>query len=88
MREKLSQRLEFLEKRHAAALRAKAADPHPSGLTAAQILREGLRRRGFVQTGNESLAETTARAFGMSPREMRSLMAEPVEAFNAKLQSL
>ena len=44
--------------------------------------------RGYVQTGNESLAETAARAFGMNSQELRHLMAGPVEAFNAKLQSL
>jgi hypothetical protein len=57
-------------------------------VTAAQILRERLRLRGFEPTGNESLAETLARAFGMDSQELRHLMAGPVEAFNAKLQSL
>jgi hypothetical protein len=88
MREKLSRRLEHLERLHAAAMRSKAAEPRPGGLTAAQIIRIRLGLRGFVQTGNESLAETTARAFGMNNQELRHLMAGPVEAFNAKLQSL
>jgi hypothetical protein len=88
MREKLSRRLEHLEQLHAATMRAKAAEPRPGGLTAAQILRERLRLRGFIPTGNESLAETTARAFGMNSQELRHLMAGPVEEFNAKLQAL
>jgi hypothetical protein len=88
MREKLSRRLEHLEKLHVAATRAKAADSRASGPTAAEIVRERLRLRGYVQTGNESLAETTGRAFGMNSQELRHLIAGPVEAFNARLQSL
>jgi hypothetical protein len=88
MREKLSRRLERLEEIHAAAIRAKAARSPPGAPSVAEIIRERLRIRGFVQTGNESLAETTARAFGISSQELRHLAAGPVEAFNAKLQSL
>jgi hypothetical protein len=88
MREKLSRRLEHLEKTHVAAMRAKAADSQGNGPTAAEIIRERLRLSGYVQTGNESLAETTARAFGMNSQELRHLMAGPVEAFNVKLQAL
>ncbi len=69
-------------------MRAKAAEPRPGGLTAAQILRERLRLRGYEPTGNESLAETLARAFRMNSLELCHLMAGPVEAFNAKLDSL
>jgi hypothetical protein len=88
MREKLSRRLMCLEEIHAANIRANAACSPPSGPSVAEIIRERLRLKGFVQTGNESLAETLARAFGMNSRELHHLMAGPVEAFNAKLQSL
>jgi len=87
MREKLSRRLETLEKIHAAAIRAREAASAPR-INFREMLREHLKAHGFVQTGNESLAETTARAFGMNSQELRRLMAGPVEAFNAKLQSL
>jgi hypothetical protein len=87
MREKLSRRLERLEEIKAAADRAKAASAVPSR-SACEIIREHLKSHGFVQTGFESMAETTARAFGMNSRELRILMAGPVEAFKAKLQSL
>jgi hypothetical protein len=88
MREKLSRRLMRLEEIHAAAVRAQAAEPRPGGLTAAQIIQIRLGLRGLFPIGNESLAETLARAFGMSSQELRHLMAGPAEAFNAKLQSL
>ena len=87
MREKLCRRLARLEEVHAAAVRAKAASAVPSW-SVCEIIREHLKAHGFVQTGNESLAETTARAFGMNSRELRILMTGPVEAFKAKLQSL
>ena len=86
LKEKLSRRLVRLEEIHA-AVRANEAATAPS-VSVCEILRERLRAHGFVQTGNESLAETTARAFGMNSQELRHLMAGPVEAFNAKLQSL
>jgi len=88
MREKLSRRLVHLEQLHAAAMRAKAAAPRPGGLTAAQIIQIRLGLRGFFPIGNESWAETTARAFRMTSSELRSLLAGPAEAFNAKLDSL
>ncbi len=87
MREKLARRLEQLEKVHAAAIRAREAAAAPR-VNVCEILREHLKAHGFVQTGNESLAETMARAFGMNSQELRHLMAGPVEEFNAKLQSL
>ena len=87
MREKLYRRLVRLEEIHAAAVRAKAASAEPTR-NVCQLIREHLSSRGYVQTGNESLAETTARAFGMNSQELRSLLAGPVEAFNVKLQSL
>jgi hypothetical protein len=87
MREKLCRRLVRLEEIHAAAVRAKAASAEPTR-NVCQLIREHLSARGYVQTGNESLAETAARTFGMNSQELRHLMAGPVEAFNAKLQSL
>jgi hypothetical protein len=87
MREKLSRRLEHLEKVHAAAIRAQETASAPR-INVCEMLREHLKAHGFVQTGNESLAETMARAFGMNSQELRHLMAGPVEEFNAKLQSL
>jgi hypothetical protein len=69
-------------------MRAKAAEPRPGRLTAAQIIQIRLELRGFFPIGNESWAEVTARAFGITSQELRCLMAGPVEAFNAKLQSL
>ena len=88
MREKLCRRLEHLEQFHAAALRAKDAQPRPGSLTPAQILQVRLRLRGFFPTGNESWAEVTARAFGITNRELRILLVGPAEAFNAKLNAL
>jgi hypothetical protein len=87
MREKLSRRLVRLEEIHAAAIRAQEAASAPR-INVCEMLREHLKAHGFVQTGNESLAETMARAFGMNSQELRHLMAGPVDAFNAKLQSL
>jgi hypothetical protein len=88
MKRNLCGRLERLEEIKAAADRAKAACAPRNGPSVADRIRERLRLRGFVQTGNESLAETLARALGMTPRELRHLMAGPVEEFNAKLQAL
>jgi hypothetical protein len=69
MREKLSRRLVRLEEIHAAAVREKEACSQRAP-SAAAILRERLRVHGFEPTGNESLAETTARAFRMTTREL------------------
>ena len=87
MKEKLSRRLVRLEEIHAAAVRAREASEEPSR-NVCETIRQHLSARGYVQTGNESLAETTARAFGIDSQELRRMLAGPVEAFNAKLQSL
>lgn len=76
MREKLSRRLERLEEIKAAADRARAACTPSSGPGAAEIIRERLKAHGFVQTGNESMAETMARAFGMTSCELRAYLRE------------
>jgi len=73
MRQKLARRLERLEEVYAAAVRARE-NTHPSGARAAEILREQLSIRAFVQSASESLEETTARAFGMSVRDLRTYM--------------
>jgi hypothetical protein len=69
-------------------MRAKAENPRPGGLTAAQIIQIRLGLRGYFPIGNESWAEVTARAFGITSPELRSLLVGPVEGFNAKLNSL
>jgi hypothetical protein len=76
MKRNLCGRLERLEEIKAASDRAKAARIPPSGPSAAEIIRERLRAHGFVETGNESLAETMARAFGMSTRELHKYLEE------------
>jgi hypothetical protein len=88
MRDKVCRRLERLEEIKAASDRAKAAAATPRGPSVAERIREHLRRKGFVQTGNESLADTLARALGMTSRELHHLTTGPAEAFNAKLLSL
>jgi hypothetical protein len=86
MREKLSRRLEHLEEIHAAAIRAKEAASTPR-INVCEMLRERLKAHGFVQTGNESLAETMARAFGMNSGELRSYLAERAADLRAARQS-
>ena len=88
MKRNLCERLERLEEIRAAADRAKAASAPRVGPSLADMIREHRRLKGFVQTGNESLAETLGCAFGMNNHELRQLIAGPVEAFRAKLQSL
>ena len=73
MKEKLCRRLERLEEIKAAADRAKAATAAPSR-NICETIRELVKARGFVETGNESLAETIARAFGMTSCELRSYL--------------
>lgn len=75
MREKLSRRLERLEEIKAVADRAKAATAAPSR-NVCEIIRERLKAHGFMQTGNESLMETMARAFGMTSCELRNYLRE------------
>jgi hypothetical protein len=87
MKRNLCGRLERLEEIKAAADRAKAARTPPSGPSVADIVRERLRVRGFVQTGNESLAEAMARAFGMSIRELRADLERRAAGGTAALQS-
>jgi hypothetical protein len=76
MKEKLCRRLVRLEEIHALAIRTREACSQPSGTSTAEILRERLRAQGFEQTGNESLAETMGRAFGMNSSELRCYLQE------------
>ena len=82
MREKLSRRLVRLEELHAAAIRAREASAVPSR-NVCEIIRERLAAHGFVPTGNESLAETMARAFGMTSCELRAHIRERAAGGNA-----
>jgi hypothetical protein len=66
MKRNLRERLERLEEIKAAADRAKAARTPPSGPSVAERIREHLRVRGFVPTGNESLANVW-RCYGDQP---------------------
>ena len=74
MKEKLSRRLVRLEEIHA-AVRAKEASEVPSR-NVCEMIRQHLSARGYVQTENESLAETMARAFGMDCGELRNYLRE------------
>ncbi len=87
MKRNLGGRLERLEQRKAVADRAKAACSPPDGRNVAEIIRERLQVRGFVQTGNESLEETMARACGMSTREPRRCLQERAAGRAVVLQS-
>ena len=87
MRDKLSRRLERLEEIKAAADRAKAVCSVPDGPSIAEIIRERLSVQGFVQTGNESLMETMARAFGMSNRELHRYLEARAAGATPALQS-
>jgi hypothetical protein len=81
---KLSRRLLRLEEVHTTAVRAKKASSQGVGSSAAEIVRERLKVPGFEQTGNESLAETTARAFGMTTRELDGYLEERTAAIQAR----
>jgi len=62
-------RLTQLEQISAKTAKFDAPDPGPS---AVDELREWLREYGFEPQGNESLAQVTARALGMSCRELKA----------------
>jgi len=67
VRHNLQKRLQNLEKINVLALKPRMA---PSGPSGAEILRERLRALGIEQGPKESLAETTARAMGISSQEL------------------
>jgi hypothetical protein len=71
MRQNLHKRLGRLEAVSAAARRARESSANQSGLTATiEWLRETLRSYGIEQRPEESLANTFARALGMSDSEL------------------
>ena len=74
MKPKTYARLQQLEQRSAARLSAqgKAA----SGISAVDTIRELLSAAGFAQEPTESLAETMARALGITCRELRVRMSQ------------
>ena len=51
---------------------AKVAAPTAPGQSPALLLASGLAAMGIERGPNESLAETTAQALGISPRELRA----------------
>jgi hypothetical protein len=65
----LQRRLHNLEKINAVALRTQA-EQATSGPSGPEIIREYLRAHGIEQQPYESLAETTARAMGISSQEL------------------
>ena len=69
----LAKRLARLETRFGAMAEAMRKPDVPSG---AQVIAERLSAWGIVREGNESLAETTARAMGISCQELRAKLQE------------
>ena len=67
----LTKRLVRLEARFGSMAEAMRTPAVPSG---AQVIAERLSALGIVREGNESLAETTARAFGWSMAELRAAL--------------
>ena len=65
-------RIQKLEFRFGAALDALQNPPGPPSESAAEVLKRKLAAMGIVQQGNESLAETAARAMGISLQEFRA----------------
>ena len=74
MKPKTYARLQELEQWSAARLSAqRKAEP---GTSAIETIRELLSAAGIVREANESLAETTARALGITCRELRVRMCQ------------
>jgi hypothetical protein len=72
MKPKTYARLQDLEQRSAAHL----SEQRESGTSAVDTIRELLSIAGIAQEPNESLAETTARALGITCRELRVRMSQ------------
>jgi len=64
-------RLERVEVQMRPALEAMRKAAIPEGPPAVEVLRANLARLGIEQEANESLAETTARALGISCLELK-----------------
>jgi hypothetical protein len=67
----ISRRVHRLEDRFRPALEAMRKAAVPEGPPVVEVLRANLARLGVEQGPNESLAETTARAMGISYQELR-----------------
>jgi hypothetical protein len=67
----ISRRVHRLEGQLRPALEAMRKAAVPPGPSAAELIRANLARMGIDQQGDESLAETMARAMGISCQELR-----------------
>lgn len=74
-------RVRRLEDRYGAAIKARRQQDGPSGT---DVLTGILARFGIVPSPNESLAETTARAMGLSMRELRTELERRAAGFTAR----
>ena len=77
MRQKVYQELEELERIDAAALQARACRNGPPCI---EMFRDLLSRYAIEQRPEESLAETVARASGISARQLKDLLWERAQA--------
>jgi hypothetical protein len=77
MRQKVYKELAEMERIDAAALQARASRNGPSGV---ELFRQLLDRYAIAQLPRESLAETVARAAGISARELKDLLWERAQA--------
>jgi hypothetical protein len=73
MRQKIYKELAELERVHAAALQARALRDRPSGIA---LFGQLVSRHAPERVAGESLAETVARAAGISARELKDLLWE------------
>jgi len=60
----------------------------PAGPSAAEVIGARLAALGIVRGPNESLAETTARAMGLSVREFRAELQRRAAGFTARPKPL
>lgn len=67
--QRVAERIQKLEKRYRGAIQVLRTPDGPSG---AEALTERLARFGIARRPEESLAETTARALGISCSELKS----------------
>ena len=72
MRQKVYKELAEMERIDAAALQARASRNGPSGV---ELFRQLLDSYAIAQLPGESLAETVARAAGISARELKDLIS-------------
>jgi hypothetical protein len=79
MRQRVYRELEELERTEAVAQQARACRKGPSGVTTFQEL---LSRYAIEQRPAESLAETVARASGISAGQLKDLLWERAQAID------